>query len=74
MLERTREGKTIPKGFSKKGWDQIARKMITMFGPDFEKEKCRNKHRTFEVLLCCNENIDDGVWIWLGSRKKNGHC
>lgn len=48
MREMCKQGKSIPGGFTAEGWNEITKEMKMLFGPDFHKDKLKNRCKTFK--------------------------
>ena len=71
MLEMRKEGKVIPGGFTSEGWALITKEMQTKFGPEFSKDKLKNRLKSYKTWYSAMKAmLNLGGFGWDEERKK----
>lgn len=71
MLDMRKEGKFIPGGFTSEGWGLITRQMLTVHGPEFSKDKLKNRFKSYKKWYSAMKSmLNLSGFGWDEERKK----
>ncbi|RWR90957.1 L10-interacting MYB domain-containing-like protein isoform X1 [Cinnamomum micranthum f. kanehirae] len=71
MLDMRKEGKFIPGGFTSEGWGLITKQMVTVHGPDFSKDKLKNRFKSYKKWYSAMKSmLNLSGFGWDEERKK----